>query len=437
MSPVHMLLAAVMAGVAVWQLVRVPRLWAFLIVFLVLFPKVPLAVVPGNTTPLRVDDVVVAVVLGSWLLARVLDRRTVAPAAPVTVPLMLYLGVALTATLLGLARLTTTPGAGLFHFLRLLEYALLYYFFYRSIRPDEARDVVRVLAGTWLVVAFVWIVQQWTIDAWATGTIGNWATYAPSFSASYDFGGYVMMSVLVFYAAWFYGGVRTWSVGLSLATGLFIALNADSRASLVGLLLALLVDVFVRLRVGAALGLVAAGVAVPFALQTEKMERLIDIVGTFDLGIIKREFTRDYSIEMRLDNWTAALDRWQQSPLLGDGLGSYLQYVRHYGLPATPDGWYIRTLAETGLLGLLVFALLIGAILWTLLSVGRYPNRVANGFLTGGALVVFAAAANAFFIDTFVSLKMMAMFWFVVAVATRIAADAAPDVTPRLGMADA
>ena len=55
---------------AAWQLRRVPRLWALLFLFIALMPKLAVATVPGNTTPIRIDDLVVGAALAVWFFRR-------------------------------------------------------------------------------------------------------------------------------------------------------------------------------------------------------------------------------------------------------------------------------------------------------------------------------------------------------------------------------
>jgi len=62
----HWLLFAACLAVAAYQLWRVPRVWAFLLLFIALMPKVAIAAVPGNTTPIRIDDLVVGAALVLW-----------------------------------------------------------------------------------------------------------------------------------------------------------------------------------------------------------------------------------------------------------------------------------------------------------------------------------------------------------------------------------
>ncbi len=67
----------------------------------------------------------------------------------------------------------------------------------------------------------------------------------------------------------------------------------------------------------------------------------------------------DYnSFNWRLAQWTALLQSWQKSPILGYGLGT-ITYLSEYHLYAHDD--YIRALAEEGIVGLITFLTFLGA----------------------------------------------------------------------------
>ena len=419
-----------------YQLWRVPRLWAFLYLFIVIFPKVALAEVPGQTTPIRVDDIVMAVVLGGWVLVQLLGRPRPAPPSPVTGFFLLYAIVATVTSLLGIASGTTTvPSFGL-HMMRRVEYALLYYFFFRSIGTDELDDVVGVVRFSLLIIVSIWIVQIWTV-APGIGLYVDWSNPMPSFSASYDFGGYLMLATLLLYALWSTGANRSVGTALGLAGGVCLLLfAADSRSSMVGLAFAIVLDLFLRLKWQIVVAMVAAGASAPFLVNTEKMERTLNIITavftSLDVDAAQNAFVNDPSIRMRLRNWTLAIDRWSEHPFAGEGLGSYLTYTEQYNQPGTPDGWYVRVLAESGLLGLLAFMLLVGALLWALFRAYVQETRLLpRAIVYGAALGVIAMLVNAFLIDSFVSYKIMGVFWMIVGVGTRVAVEGrAPSAVP-------
>ena len=86
-----------------------------------------------------------------------------------------------------------------------------------------------------------------------------------------------------------------------------------------------------------------------------------------------------------------------------------------------------RLLAESGLLGLLAFVMLAGGLLWMLLWTYSQDRRpLPRAIVYGAALTVVAVSASAVLVDTFVAYKIMGVFWMIVGVGTRVAAEDVP-----------
>jgi O-antigen ligase len=350
-----------------------------------------------------------------------------APPSPATFFLLIYWYAVAVCTLIGMAALTTAPLTGVLHAGRLIEYGLLYFLFYGAIHPDELDDFVEVVRTSLLLVCGIWLVQHWT-HAPVDGPPTPWATLYPTFSATYDFGGYVMLSTVLLYALWSSGASRSVLTTIALVAGAFVTVSSESRASLLGLAVIVAIDIIVRARWWAVLAMGVLAAAAPYLIKSKKMLTLITgvvaLVTSFNVDVIRQAFMTDPSLALRLRNWRLAIDHWLARPFFGDGLGGYLSYTRQYDVPASPDGWYVRVLADTGVAGFVAFVLLMAALLWMLVrSVRSEARPLRRAIVYGAALAVVAASVSAVLVDTFVSYKIMGVFWTIVACGTRVAAE--------------
>jgi O-antigen ligase len=108
--------------------------------------------------------------------------------------------------------------------------------------------------------------------------------------------------------------------------------------------------------------LLGAGAAVGGAVllfMPRVLQRLTDVVDTGGVA---------NSADIRLEIWSFALPLWEQHPILGQGWGAFNSLAN--GLYAHND--YLRVLIETGLIGLIVFLV----VLWKLV---QQSVRVARG----------------------------------------------------------
>jgi putative inorganic carbon (hco3(-)) transporter len=101
----------------------------------------------------------------------------------------------------------------------------------------------------------------------------------------------------------------------------------------------------------------------------------------------------DFTAVSRLAIWGGAFTVFARSPMLGTGFGNLRALMG--GLLSLPDGWtgdahnlYLELLAETGLIGFVVFSVLIVLALRTALKQLRSPK---NAFNKMTALAIFAA----------------------------------------------
>ena len=117
----------------------------------------------------------------------------------------------------------------------------------------------------------------------------------------------------------------------------------------------------------------------------------------------------------RIARWGHAYDQMRRNPLFGAGLGRYGGAVaaRFFGSPYV-DNYYAKTLAETGLLGLVSYLALIGVYLRDVFRIWRNVADLRMKRLIAGvfsALVVFTA--HAFVENIFEVPTVNMLFWLV------------------------
>jgi O-antigen ligase len=152
------------------------------------------------------------------------------------------------------------------------------------------------------------------------------------------------------------------------------------------------------------------------------------VLGGLGVGLFAREEVREalswteLSKQDRVVMWQAAAKMIQDRPWFGQGLNTFMANYLAYWVggerqPRYAHNCYLQVAAETGLVGLLAFAALLGAMVARLAA--RPPP--ASG-PDGGVLIGYAAGLIAFLvqaaIDTnFYSLRHAVLFWVLAGVA--------------------
>lgn len=112
--------------------------------------------------------------------------------------------------------------------------------------------------------------------------------------------------------------------------------------------------------------------------------------------------------------WQAAISIFKDSPLIGCGLGLFMDIFYKY----TKAGYhyahncYLQMLAETGLIGFMSFMWMMGCIFFTSLKVFKQElDKMSLGIFAG----LTAFLIYAFFDTQFYSLKLSILFWLITA----------------------
>src|SRR3990167_4716080 len=139
-----------------------------LLIFIPLYPKIPLAeVLPGYIVRLRLDDLLVAFAFGIWLLWLIRKKVSLAE-NPLLIPMVIYILVGFASTLSAIFVTHTVPIDRLhitklyLHFLRRIEYFSVFFIFFSSIKTlEQIKKYVYVTAIVLLIVSLYGFGQKY------------------------------------------------------------------------------------------------------------------------------------------------------------------------------------------------------------------------------------------------------------------------------------
>ena len=145
-------------------------------------------------------------------------------------------------------------------------------------------------------------------------------------------------------------------------------------------------------------------------LPTAIANRFSDFLPYMQVIDVRRVQLTDenYAVVERLAHWEAAWGMLEDHPLLGVGVGNYVPTYPSYALPGWEDplghahNYYLNVAAETGLAGLVVYVLLIGACFWQAWSATRLLTGPAQGVALGVLGVLGAFTVHSLFDNLYV-----------------------------------
>ena len=367
---------------------------------------------------LRVEDLLLGVIGVAWLAKTAVNKEVgLVVKTSLNRPIAVYIASQLVATLVGMVAGTVKTAAGLIYVVKYVEYFVVYYMVANNV--EDRPHAWRLLGAAFVTAAIVslngilQIPRGGRVSAPFEGDLGEPNT----------FGGYLLMMMavaagLAFTAPTFKRRLLyTGLVGLMFLPFLY-TLSRASYLAAVPVLVALFF-LFPRRRVVIA---AIAGVAITIAVIAPPDAVKKRITYTFK-GQGGRAVATvghlDPSTVERLDAYTAAIDAWAASPIVGRGVTGF-RFI---------DAQYPRLLVESGLLGFAAFSWLVGALLVAVARVYRDADTpmvrgLAGGFLAAiTGILVHGIGANSFII-----IRIMEPFWLLAALV--LALPRLPDVRP-------
>jgi O-antigen ligase len=185
-----------------------------------------------------------------------------------------------------------------------------------------------------------------------------------------------------------------------------------SRSGIIGVALGVVVVLLVLRPLGGAAWRFAGAVALVVAAGVSVALRVGVPAGYFSLDQAPQ--AADH-LANRWQLWGAAIELWRTSPLVGVGAGNYELDLAQAGLPNVrthANSIYLQSLAEMGIVGLLVT---LATFAVTITTLGR--SAVRRPLVVGALGATVALAAHQTFDDLFFFPKVATAYWLVVGVA--------------------
>jgi len=206
-----------------------------LLIFIPLYPKIPLAeVLPGYLVRLRLDDVLIASAFVIWVIW-VIRGRVSLRKNPLLIPIVIYIAVGFASTLSAMFITKTVPLETLhvaklyLHFVRRIEYFSVFFIFFSSIKSlDQVKKYVYVAAIVLIAVSIYGFGQKYLYwPAYSTMNrefskgvrlyLTEHARVLSTFGGHYDLAAYLMIALTLFIPLAFV--VRKWLLKIIFALG--------------------------------------------------------------------------------------------------------------------------------------------------------------------------------------------------------------------------
>jgi len=408
---------AVAAGIILFMVSFVSsQIALYILIFsMLLGPEIIIGETGGGTLSrgitLRLDDFILLIVGFGWLARMAIHKELgLFLKTPLNKPIAFYIVVCLVSTLIGSLMGRVDLRNGFFFVLKYFQYVIIYFMVANHVHDKkQVRYFLWALLFACVVVSILGIAQipgGGRVSAPFEGEVGEPNT----------FGGYLLLMIAI--AVGLFLASDLWRDRLIYGCILIIAfipfLYTQSRASYLAFFPMLFVFAWLsEKRKLIIMGLLFLAILLPTISPKVVRER---VTYTFTQKaqsdqIRIANIKLDTSTSARLRSWQDALKDTAKHPVFGFGVTGYY-FV---------DAQYPRVLVETGIVGLFSFILLLLAIMKYGAIVFRDTNDVlyrgvSMGFLAGFiGLLTHAVGAN-----TFIIVRIMEPFWFVLAMVVMI-----------------
>jgi O-antigen ligase len=415
---------------------------ALILLAIPLYPKFPLAKIPGTYVSIRLEDFLLAIlaliffVLYLPQLKDILKNR-------LERAILIFLGVGLTSLFSGLfLTQTVTAHLAVLHWLRRIEYFIPFFiglFYFKKRKPEDLEFFLKVLMVAVLIMFgyglgqkyFGWPVIITQNMEYSKGVALRWISGShinSTFAGHYDLASFLVLVLPLFISLIFILKGRWTKISLyvTVLAGLWLLANAVSRISVVSYLLAASLALLF-LKKYKEMVFIATISLLFFAFTSSLLARYTQFFKVIYQKLVRvdvsaqelpqrRENTlsspistaifEDRSTSIRLNvEWPRAIRAFSKNPILGTGYSS---------ITLATDNDFLRLLGEVGILGFIAFLLILSNLLRLIkrgLKMAISLNPIEKGFVMAFAAAFSGILLNACFIDIFEASKFAIIFW--------------------------
>ncbi len=404
---------------------------AAIFIFIPLYPKFPLFTVPFTYVAIRSEDFLISITVLVLITKLFLEKKVTFPEITFQFLVYLFIGLLSVSSAI-LVTKSVNPPLAVLHLLRRVEYMSLFFVVYFAARTENTRKYFFELAIIPALGVLLYGLAQIYLGAPVISTMdsesskGIALTLRPgvmlnsTFAGHYDLAIYLIM-MMTFLASLSFSvkkNIHKLVFMIPFFALLWLFMQAGSRIGLIGLIFSICVLSYFYKNI--LLGFIYLVIVISGLFTSPQyVGRFMNIVNVVKDKIslqnifkpvfaaekveVQRSIQKDTSTSIRFDvEWPRAMRSFYKNPFLGTGYSS---------ISLATDNDYLRSLGETGLLGLVSFvSLLIYA--FRKLYMLSMANTGLNKVIAVSTIGIFVAfTTSAVFIDVFESSKIAILFW--------------------------
>jgi len=382
---------------------------AILILSMLLSPEIDLAKLPDRSIAIRLDDILIIVIFFGWLAKlAVFKELGLLKRTLLNGPILLYVFMCLLSTGVMLILGGGNFVRSLFYMLKYFEYFLLFFLVVNNIQ-----DMRQVRLFLLLIFFTCLVVSCYALYTYFGGGSRATAPFEGKGGEANTLGGYLVLVLPLVISTLIHNGLPRYKLQLwvLLAVGGLALLFTLSRGSWVGFIVACGVLAF-SIRQNRAIFFfflaILGGVMVLMAPRVvrQRVERTFE--GSYHYRFAGQTVTIDESAASRIESWNLGKKKVLQRPVIGHGIPGH----------GVMDNQYIRVTTEVGLVGLCAFLFLLSRIYHAgrLARLASPSHPLAQSIAVGFGAAFFGLLVHALSAATFIIIRIMEPFWFLVAI---------------------